>query len=97
MSALQDQWINQAQQLRADIFRLENAVLKLSGSNATSGQIAQAEIKHLNAVKQYNDFLDTAKQDYAKATQYEARLHNDPNLSALERHQLEITRDALNA
>ncbi|SCU97074.1 hypothetical protein CNECB9_5410016 [Cupriavidus necator] len=60
-------------------------------------RISQARLKELAAVKQYNDFLDTAKQDYAKATQYEARLRNDPSLSSLERHQLEVTRDALNA
>ncbi|MGY2485445.1 hypothetical protein [Cupriavidus sp. CP313] len=36
MSALQDQWINQAQQLRADLLRLENAVLKLSGLNLSN-------------------------------------------------------------
>ncbi len=97
MGTLQTQWKVQANQLQDAVSKWNATAQDLVDHKAPPERISQARLNELAAVKQYNDFLDTAKQDYAKATQYEARLHNDPNLSALERHQLEITRDALNA
>lgn len=96
MSTIRDQWKERSSQLQSDISRWDDTGGKLERTGAPSAQIAQAELSHLSAIKAYNDFLSTARQDYAKAAQYEAQLRNNPNLSALERQQLQITRDALN-
>lgn len=91
------QWQSEKARLDAQLAAWERKVADLAQANAAPEHIAQARLSELAAVKQYNDFVDTAKQDYAKAMQYEARLRNDPNLSPLQRQQLEVTRDALNA
>ncbi|MFJ4294424.1 hypothetical protein ACIP1U_32395, partial [Cupriavidus sp. NPDC089707] len=91
------QWRSEEKRLSTQLDQARDKLAALWDAGASSLQINQARLGELAAVKQYNDFLNTAKQDYAKATQYEARLRNDPNLSALDRQQLEGTRDALNA
>jgi hypothetical protein len=93
------QWRNDLARLDAQLDRARERVadLRKPGAGATDQQIAQARLGELAAVKQFNDFLATAKQGYDIAKQYERRLSNGSNLSALERQQLEITRDALNA
>jgi hypothetical protein len=92
------QWRSQEAQLRAQLVKAkENVDDLLRNKGSTTVQIARAGLNELAAVKQYNDFLDTAKQGYDIAKQYERRLSNSSNLSAMERQQLEITRDALNA
>lgn len=91
------QWRTQEAQMRAQLVKATDRVDALGNTGATPQQVAKASLSVLAAVKQYNDFLDTAKQSYDMARQYERRLSNGSNLSALERQQLEITRDALNA
>jgi hypothetical protein len=97
LSELQAQWRGRLQQLRADDARAEQAIESLissgeSNKNATSTRLHQAQIERHKIAEAYNDFLDTDRQ-YNRQGNDAARALERPNLSLLERHQLETTRD----
>lgn len=64
------------------------------GNPGLQPQLDQARLAQMQAAQRYNSFIESGSQIIQVAQDAEQRLKS-PNLSALERHQLEATRDNL--
>lgn len=101
LEEIKGQWAGQLSQLQAQYgdakkqTQHEGRRSGAEGNTSTPEQI-QFRLQELKAAKAHNDFLESGRQYEKLATDASRRLQN-PNLSLFERHQIETTRDQMQA
>lgn len=95
---LHTQWLNQLNALRTsnDAARRNVEIWgqRVANDDSLQSQLDQARLAQIQAAQRYNSFIESGSELINVAQDAEQRLQS-PSLSALERHQLETTRDNL--